>query len=114
MDRPVELSVIVPCFNEALNLPELARRTLAVFERGEIAGELVLVDDSSRDETADVIRGLEAAHPGVVVGVFHEVNRGIAHAWRSGLAASSGRCAAIMDADLQYQPEDLLRLHRTL
>ncbi len=113
MDRDVELSVIVPCFNEALNLAELTRRTLTTFERGELTGELVLVDDGSRDETAEVIRALAAAHP-EVVGVYHAKNAGIAEAWRSGLADSTGRCAAIMDADLQYQPEDLLRLHRTL
>ena len=113
MAAAVELSVIVPCFNEALNLPELALRTLTTFERGGLIGELVLVDDGSSDNTAEVIRELAEKHE-AVRGVFHEQNAGIAVAWRSGLAASTGRCAAIMDADLQYQPEDLLRLHRTL
>ena len=113
MERDVELSVIVPCFNEALNLPELAKRTLGAFERGELRGQLVLVDDGSRDDTADRIRELEAEHE-AVTGVYHPDNRGITAAWRSGLRASLGQSVAIMDADLQYQPEDLLRLHRTL
>src|SRR5690606_14760067 len=44
----------------------------------------------------------------------HETNRGIAVAWRSGVDASRGRLVALIDADLQYQPEDLLRLRREL
>ncbi len=110
--RP-ELSVIVPCFNEELNLAELSRRVLRTFEHGEIAGELVLVDDGSSDQTAEVIRKL-AESDAQITGAYHPQNRGISAAWRTGLEASSGRTVAIIDADLQYQPEDVLRLHRTL
>lgn len=113
MDRDVDLSVVVPCFNEALNLPELAKRTLGAFERGELVGQLVLVDDGSSDDTALRIAALAQEHE-AITGVYHERNAGITTAWRSGLSASTGRSVAIMDADLQYQPEDLLRLHRTL
>ena len=60
-EGPIELSVIVPCLDEELNVPELCERVLAVFERGEIRGELILVDDGSRDGTARVIRGLSEA-----------------------------------------------------
>ena len=48
----VELSVIVPCYNEEDNLPELVERTERVFERRRICGEIVLVNDGSRDGTA--------------------------------------------------------------
>jgi phenylacetate-CoA ligase len=110
----IELSVIVPCLNEELNIPELAERTLAVFERGGFRGELVIVDDGSTDGTAEVIRRLMAEHPGQVVGCFHQRNQGIAAAWRSGAAVARGVLVATIDADLQYQPEDLLRLRRAL
>ena len=112
--RPIELSVIVPCYNEELNLPELVVRVLRVFESGGIHGELVLVDDCSKDSTARVIREQELANPGVVVGVFHRQNQGIAGGWRSGTLAARGANVAIIDADLQYQPEDILRLYRVL
>jgi phenylacetate-CoA ligase len=111
---PIELSVIVPCYNEELNLPELAERVLATFEVGGFRGEIVLVDDGSSDRTAEVIRTLAAARPAAVIGCFHEKNRGIAGAWQSGAAAARGKLCATLDADLQYQPEDLLRLRRAL
>ncbi|WP_050436295.1 glycosyltransferase [Chondromyces crocatus] len=108
------MSVIVPCFNEALNLRELTARMLRVFEVGGLRGELLLVDDGSKDDTAAVIQALSVEHPGVVVGCLHPQNQGIAAAWRTGAVAARGELCAIIDADLQYQPEDLLRLRRAL
>ena len=111
---PIDLSIIVPCFNEELNIPELTQRLLLTLETGKLTGELVLVDDGSQDGTARVIREQMAKHPGRVVGVFHRGNKGIAAAWRSGTEASRGAAVAVIDADLQYRPEDVLRLHRKL
>ncbi len=110
----LQLSVVAPCYNEELNLAELTRRVLATFDRGGFEGELILVDDGSRDSTADRIRELEKANPGRVVGRFHGVNRGMAQAWKTGVSAARGLHVAVIDADLQYQPEDLLRLRREL
>lgn len=110
----IELSVIVPCYDEELNLSELCERVLGTFAVGGLRGELVLVDDGSKDRTAEVIRSLAGKHPGVVTGCFHERNRGIAAAWETGIRAARGKLCATIDADLQYQPEDLLRLRRAL
>lgn len=110
----IELSVIVPALNEELNLAELTSRVLKTFERGEFVGELLLVDDGSTDGTARVIRELQTAHPNIVRGVFHPQNRGIAASWRSAAQAARGRLVVTIDADLQYQPEDILRLRRAL
>jgi phenylacetate-CoA ligase len=109
-----ELSVVVPCFNEEFNVDELARRVLGVFEVGGFPGELILVDDGSSDGTRAAIEALAARFPDQVVGQFHAKNAGIAAAWRTGTAAARGRLVAIIDADLQYQPEDLLRMRREL
>lgn len=110
----VELSVVVPCFNEEFNVEELTRRVLGVFETGAFTGELILVDDGSSDGTKAAIEGLERRYPDLVVGRYHPQNAGIAAAWRTGTAGARGRLVAIIDADLQYQPEDLLRLRREL
>jgi phenylacetate-CoA ligase len=109
-----ELSVVVPCYNEAGNLPELVERLLAVFSRRGIRGEVVLVNDASRDDTGRVVDELAARHPGEVAGVHHETNRGIAAGWQSGLDRATGEYACFIDADLQYLPEDVWRLWREI
>jgi phenylacetate-CoA ligase len=110
----LELSVVVPCFNEAKNLPELAQRLDRVFRRKGLRAEAVLVDDGSRDETPEVIRDLAARYPEVVRGVFHGRNQGIEAAWASGVAQARGRYVCFMDADLQNLPEDVFRLYREI
>src|ERR1051325_5333378 len=100
----LDLSVIVPCFNEEDNLPELVERTERVFARRGIAGEIVLVNDGSRDPTGENNEPLAAPRPHAVP-VHHPTNRGITEGWKSGLAHSHGRYVCTIDADLQYQPE---------
>ena len=70
---PVELSVVVPCYNEAGNLPELVARLLSVFGKRKVRGEIVLVNDGSRDDTGKVIDALAKLHPEVVP-VHHPAN----------------------------------------
>ena len=106
-----DLSVVVPCFNEEANLENLVQRIHEIMTMSGIATEIVLVDDCSRDRTRAIIEDLGKRHP-FVTGVFHEKNQGIAGGWRSGLGASKAPAIAIMDADLQYAPEDLPRLYR--
>jgi phenylacetate-CoA ligase len=110
----VELSIIAPCFNEVDNIGELVERTLRVFDEKDLDAELVLVDDGSRDGTAEAIRENAALHGERVRGVFHDVNSGIESAWRSGLESSTGAYVCLIDADLQNQPEDIFRLFREI
>jgi phenylacetate-CoA ligase len=110
----IDLSVIVPCYNEEANIPELVQRLLNVFATGKLEGEVVLVDDGSEDKTAVVIRQMMKTYGERVVGCFHRANRGLTAGWKTGVAAARGTNVAIIDADLQYQPEDLLRLRRKL
>ncbi len=108
------LSIVAPCFNEADNLPELAVRCLRTIEGNEIPGEVILVDDGSRDRTSDVIREQAAKFAPRVRGVAHDKNLGIEASWRSGLKASRGAYVCFVDADLQNQPEDIDRLYREM
>jgi len=111
MSSPAELSVIVPCYNEEKNLPNLVARLGAAMGLGGIAVEIVLVDDCSRDSTREVIGRLATEYP-FVRAVSHEVNQGISGGWQSGLAAAQAPAVVIMDADLQYAPEDVPKLYR--
>ena len=109
----VELSVVVPCYNEAGNLPELVARLRSVFEKRRVKGEIVLVNDGSGDDTGKVIDSLAKTHSEVVP-VHHEKNQGLAAGWDSGVAKATGIYVCLIDADLQYQPEDVARLYREL
>jgi phenylacetate-CoA ligase len=110
----LDLSVIVPCYNEELNIKEVTERVLRTLDAGNLKGELVLVDDGSADGTARAIREQMELHPGRVVGGFHRSNRGLAAGWRTGADVARGSTVALIDADLQNRPEDILRLYRKL
>lgn len=108
-----KLSIIVPCFNEAANLPELLSRLHKTYAKLGIPCETILVDDASRDETLAVMHELACRHPGVRV-LAHQRNRGLFEGWRTGLAVAEGEYVGVIDADLQYAPEDLARLWERL
>ena len=107
------LSVVAPCFNEAQNLAELTERLNRTFTRKGIAGEIILVNDGSVDDTGAVIDALARQYPNVVA-IHHAVNRGIEAGWRSGLQAAQGIYVCFIDADLQHLPEDVYRLLREI
>ncbi|WP_394821066.1 glycosyltransferase family 2 protein [Pendulispora albinea] len=110
----MDLSIIVPCFDEQENIGALAERVGAVLRDLPLARvELVLVDDGSRDGTWSEIERVRGAHP-FVTAARHDGNRGLAAAWRTGLDRARGRLVCILDADLQYRPEDLPRLYEAL
>ena len=108
-----ELSVIAPCYNEEGNLRELVNRLRTAFATKDIAGEIVLVNDGSTDDTASVVNQLAREHFNIVA-VHHGTNRGIVAGWRSGLEASHGDLVCLIDADLQNLPEDVCRLYREI
>jgi phenylacetate-CoA ligase len=113
MTNTYQLSIIVPCYNEEGNLPELVARLQKVFDRKSIAGEIILVNDSSTDNTGKVIEELASQFQNISP-VHHITNRGIVGGWKSGLEKARGDLVCLIDADLQNQPEDVWRLYREL
>lgn len=113
MHHKYELSVIAPCYNEALNIPVLVGRLQNVLAKKNIRGEIVLVDDASRDNTREIVENLQTMHLHLKL-VCHKTNRGIAAAWKSGIGATEGVYVCFIDADLQNLPEDVWRLYREI
>ena len=99
----MKLSVIVPAFNEAPTIAAVLRRVAAV----EIDKEIIVVDDHSTDETLNQIDA--SGVPNVRV-IHHAVNRGKGAAVRSGLKVATGDVVVIQDGDLEYDPQDFVRL----
>jgi phenylacetate-CoA ligase len=109
--RNTVLSVIAPCLNEEANIPALVERVLATFLKMNVPGEFVLVDDGSSDNTCQLIEEAIQMFPQEVTGIFHTQNKGIEQSWLTGLNAAHGRLVCLIDADLQYLPEDISRLY---
>ena len=101
-DKP-ELSLVIPVYNEEANLSELIRRTLAACDPMGILYEMILVDDGSADNSAQMIREAAEKNGGKVVGVFLTTNFGQHAAVTAGLQTSVGKYVITLDADLQYQ-----------
>jgi dolichol-phosphate mannosyltransferase len=101
------LSVVVPTFNERDNVAKLYRKLEAVL--GEVAWEVVFVDDNSPDGTWSIVRDL-ARQDGRVRCVRRVGRRGLSGACIEGILASSAPYAAVMDADLQHDETQLPKM----
>ena len=102
----LELSVVVPVYNEIGCLDELARRLAEALDEAGIAWEAVVVDDGSTDGSGDHLDRLAAAD--LRLRVLHfTVNCGQSAALDAGFQHSRARFVALLDADLQTFPEDL-------
>ena len=108
LDRPVTLSVVVPCYNERDTLRASVEGLLGIADE-MLALEVIIVDDRSTDSSLAIARELEAEHDAVRVAA-HEVNQGKGAALRTGFALATGEFVGIHDADLEYDPADLRRL----
>ena len=104
------LSVFFPAYNDALSLPALVHKTFATLERHVADYEVVVVDDGSRDATADVIEDLRREYSPWLRVVTHAHNRGYGGALRSGFAAAQKEFVFYTDGDGQYDVGDLPRL----
>lgn len=106
----LELSLVIPVYNEEANLSELIRRTLAACDPMGISYEMILVDDGSADNSAQMIREAAEKNGGKVVGVFLTTNFGQHAAVTAGLRTSVGKYIITLDADLQNPPEEIPKL----
>jgi glycosyltransferase involved in cell wall biosynthesis len=102
--RDIELSVVIPVFNEGPNIGPLCDRVVPILERAAPSWEIVFVDDGSEDETLAAIRARNAADPRIGAVSFSR-NFGKEIAIAAGLDHARGRAVVIMDADLQHPPE---------
>ncbi|MCQ2084049.1 MAG: glycosyltransferase family 2 protein [Bacteroidaceae bacterium] len=110
----MDLSIIVPLFNEAESLPELYSWIKRVMTANNISYEVIFVDDGSTDGSWDIIEGLKNQEPEIVHGIRFRRNYGKSPALFCGFKAAQGDIVATMDADLQDSPEELPEMMRMI
>ncbi len=106
MSMSIDLSVVVPIFNEAESLPQLVEQLLHALRPTGERFELVLVNDGSLDQTAQVLSKLSGEVP-ELVGVLLRKNYGQTAAMAAGFDVAQGEVIVSMDGDLQNDPQDI-------
>ena len=102
----MRFSLVIPCYNEAANLPLLLERCKELAVRPDV--EVVLVDNGSTDSTAEVLQNLLPKYPGCR-SIRVEKNQGYGFGIVSGLRAAEGQILGWTHADMQTEPQDALR-----
>ena len=99
----MKLSAIIPVYNEKNTIEKILDKVLAV----PLEKEVILVDDCSKDGSREILKNMNRSG---VVTVFHDVNKGKGAAIRTGLQYVTGDVVVIQDADLEYDPNEYLKL----
>ncbi|HET6575108.1 MAG TPA: glycosyltransferase family 2 protein [Fimbriiglobus sp.] len=106
---PLRLSLVVPAYNEAAVIETAVREADDTLGKLFVEYEIVVVDDGSRDGTAEIVEGLAGEFPRLRL-VRHPANRGYGAALRSGFEAAAFGLVAFTDADCQFDLLDLGRM----
>jgi glycosyltransferase involved in cell wall biosynthesis len=101
------LSIVIPAYNEGSTIHRILNKVKDVTLPGNIAKEIIIVNDCSRDNTEESILKYKSENPGLNIQYFkHEVNQGKGAALHTGISKATGDYLIIQDADLEYDPEE--------
>lgn len=109
----MDVSIVVPLFNEEESLPELCAWIVRVVNSNALTYEIILVDDGSTDDSWPVIENLIAANP-QIKGIKFQRNYGKSAALNEGFKAAKGDVVITMDADMQDSPDEIPELRRMI
>lgn len=109
----MKLSILVPVYNEENTVEKLVRKLLEINGKAPLEKiEIIAVDDCSKDNTLKILEKL--AEDGTIKLLKHEKNMGKGAAIRTAIGAATGDYTIFQDADLEYDPEDIVRMAATV
>jgi len=111
--KKVEISAVIPVFNEEENLPVLIPKVMEVLNQLSKVYEVILVDDGSSDNSRKILREMAIQYPTLRVLGLKE-NRGLSTALLAGMREARGDILITLDSDLQNDPADIPRLLQCL
>ncbi|XOV67379.1 MAG: glycosyltransferase family 2 protein [Fluviicola sp.] len=113
MTKKLDISVVVPLFNEDESLPELSEWIAKVMDENAFTFEVLFVDDGSKDNSWKVIEEISQKNPSFK-GIKFQRNYGKSAALQKGFEAARGSVVITMDADLQDSPDEIPELYRMI
>lgn len=108
--RDPDLSVVTITYNERESIRDLLNTINALFQRHNVNGEVIVVDDSSPDGTAEVVLELKKKYPNTIL-LQRPAKMGVGSAYRDGLARARGQVVIPLDADLSHSPKVIPELY---
>ena len=109
----MNISLVIPLYNEAESLPELHDWIVRVMQKHDYSYEIIFIDDGSKDGSWQVIEQLKSANP-IIRGVKFRRNYGKSAGLNVGFEHTRGDVIITMDADLQDSPEEIPELYRMI
>ena len=113
MNQEIDISVVVPLYNEVESLPELHAWIQRVMQANSFSYEIMFVDDGSKDGSWKIVEDLKTKDPSVR-GIKFQRNYGKSAALQKGFEAIEGNVVITMDADLQDSPDEIPELYRMI
>jgi len=105
-----ELSVFFPCYNEEKNIKNTIDKTIPVLNKTVARWEIILINDGSKDNTAQVLEEIKKEYPNQIKIITHNPNRGYGAALKSGLYNAKYQWIAFTDADGQFDFTEVTKL----
>ena len=113
MEQKLDISVVVPLYNEEESLPELVAWIRRVAEDNNLSYEIIMVDDGSTDNSWSVVERLKSEYP-AIRGISFSRNYGKSAALYCGFEMARGEVVFTMDADLQDSPDEMPEMRRMI
>ena len=113
-NKKKRITVIIPALNEEPHILQAVNNTLQAFVYNGIDGEIIVINDGSRDRTSEVVKNKIAEHPDKIRIIVHDVPKGIGVSFWEGVDNSSADIVVMLPGDNENEPQEIIRYYKLL